>query len=241
MINSKSISITLVCLLLGLILSWQYRSIYDNTQAQTFQNKRLEDLKDELIMEKNNTDNLRKRNEELVNQVKEFENARGNINAYEQNLKKDLERAKIIAGLVSVRGAGVVITLDNNYEYSGTNDLLGKVTENDVLSVINELRATDAQAISINEERIVAMSEVRGAGGYIVVNGKRMKAPYTIKAIASPDKVENSLKMIGGLIENFQEYYKLKVTVEKKQDLLISKVKDDGSVIKINLLTPINK
>lgn len=228
----KNLSIVFVCIILGLLVSWQYRSIYDNNKIQSVQATRLEDLKDQLIVEKNNNDNLRKRNEELTKQISDYENAKGNIDLYEKNLKTELERARIIAGLTDVKGKGIVITLSNTD--------FGIVEESDLLTLINELKASDAQAISVNEERVVSSTETRVAGGTIVLNGIPMTSPFVIKAISDPTKLENSLRMIGGVVERLEQY-KLKITIEKKDNIVIPKVRDDGSVIKTDLLTPINK
>jgi len=42
------------------------------------------------------------------------------------------------------------------------------------LKLVNELRAAEAQAISINGERIVAMTEIRYADPYMVINGRQI-------------------------------------------------------------------
>jgi len=228
---SRNIAITIICIILGIILAWQYKSIDTNKKIESTQITRLEDLKDELIMEKNNNDNLRKRNEELLKINSEFENAKGSLDMYEKNIKLELERARIIAGITDVKGKGIVVTLDNSD--------LGQVEERDILDIVNEMRATDTQAISINEERIVAMSEIREAGAYIVINGKRLVRPFIIKAIADPQKVDNALKMVGGVLEKLQDLYKLKISIEKKEEIIIPKVRDDGSVVKIDLLKPL--
>jgi len=41
-----------------------------------------------------------------------------------------------------------------------------------ILTVLNELRAADVQALAVNDERIIATSEVRRVGSYMVVNGR---------------------------------------------------------------------
>jgi len=229
----RNIAITLVCVILGFMLSWQYNSLNHNQQAASSERKRAEDLKDELITEKKKNDDLRKRNEELEKEVMEYENARGDSNKTVEKLKQELERVRIIAGLVGVKGRGIIITIDNNGNAT--------VNDTDILDVINELRASDAQAISVNDERIVAMSEVRFAGSYIMINGRQMRAPFVIKAIADPDKVESALKMIGGVLEKLEVAYQLKVSVKTSDNIIIPKVRDDGTVIRTNLLTPIEQ
>lgn len=226
----RSIAITAICVLLGMIMAWQYKSIDYNEREKSLERKSLEELKDELIREQRNNENLSIRNVELEKENKEYENSKGDVTKETQILKHELERARIIAGLVDVKGKGVVITLDND---------LADVTESNLLNVVNELRASDAQAISINDERIVGSSEIREAGrAYIMINGKQMRAPFVIKAIANPDKLERALKLLGGVLDSLIEL-QIKVDVKKEDDITINKVRDDGSVIKTDLLTPI--
>jgi uncharacterized protein YlxW (UPF0749 family) len=226
----RNVAITLVCIILGTMLAWQYKSINFNLKAASLDNKRIEDLKDELILEKRNNDDLRNRNSELEKSNKEFENAQGQIDKTAEVINKELERARTIAGLTDVKGKGIIITLENTE--------LGQVDDSDILDVLNELRASDAQAISVNDERIIATSEVRVGGSYILINRKQTVAPFVIKAIADPDKLENSLKMLGGVIEKLNEY-QIKVTIIKSDNIVIPKVRDDGSVIKTDMLTPV--
>lgn len=227
---SRSIAITSVCVILGIMLAWQYGSINYNRQVASYQNKTLEDLKDELIMEKKNNEDLSKRLDELMTQNQKYESTRGNIDEQDKLLKQELERARVIAGLTDVKGKGVIVTLDKN-------DILS-VDDSDILNVLNELRAAGAQAISVNDERMVATSEVRVAGRYIMVNGKQMLPPFEIKAIADPQELDYALKMVGGVLERLEELYHLKVKVEKSDNIFIPKVRDDGSIIKTDLLAP---
>ena len=114
------------------------------------------------------------------------------------------------------------------------------MTESNLLNVVNELRASDAQAISVNGERIVALSEIREAGKkYFMINGKQVIAPFEIKAIADPQKLEHTLKMLGGVVSTLESIYQLKVDVKKVDDIVIPKVRNDGTVLKTDLLKPV--
>ena len=117
------------------------------------------------------------------------------------------------------------------------------VEEGDILDIINELRAIGAQEISVNEERVVATTEVRQVGNYedgtyIVINGVRMKPPFVIKAISDPEKIERSLTMIGGVVEKLEKFG-LKISIKQHDNIIIPKVRDDGSVLKYDMLTPV--
>jgi len=87
-VYKKNFAITMVCLILGLTIAWQYKSIYNNSTLETTQSKRLEDIKDELINEKNNNEKLRKRNEALLKEIKELEDSHGDTSTFENNLKR---------------------------------------------------------------------------------------------------------------------------------------------------------
>ena len=134
----------------------------------------------------------------------------------------------MLAGLVDVCGKGIIIKLSNT-EY-------GIVEQDDILKLLNELKASDVQALAVNGERIIATSEVREAGGYIVINGKQFLSPFEIKAIAPQDKIENALTMVGGILEQLKELYKLNVEVQRVDKVVIPKIRDDGSAFSIDML-----
>lgn len=228
MSNRENIVIAMICMLLGVALTWQLKSTYSNSKIDKNTTTRIEFLKDELIAAKSLNDSLRSRNEQLVNQIKEYEKDRGNQTAYERNLKRELERARMLSGLVDVEGKGIIIKLDNTY--------YNVVEQNDILKLLNELKASDVQALSVNEERIIATSEVREAGGYIIINGKQFLAPFEIKAIAPQDKVENALSMVGGIIEQLRDLYKLSVEIQRADKVIIPKIRDDGSAFNVDLM-----
>ncbi|MCX7746707.1 MAG: DUF881 domain-containing protein [Clostridia bacterium] len=238
--QGKNVAIALVCIILGAVISWQYKSIDYNQKNAMYENKRAEDLKDELLREKRNNDELTKRFRELERENKEYEDARGNINETVKKINKEIEKATIIAGLTQVKGKGIIVTVDNSNPIKiDENDSFSyEVTEENILNLLNELRASDAIAISINEERIIASSEVRKVDKNLLVNGRSLSPPFEVKVIADPDKLENSLRIIGGVLEQF-ESSQLNVNIKKSDEVIIPKVRDD--VIKTDLLTPISK
>lgn len=224
----RNLALTLVCVLLGIILSWQFRSINDNEKVAALENKRVEDLKTDLLNEQKKREELEKRNRELVETNSKFESAKYDVDKFTETLTDELKKAKMVAGLVDVKGKGVVLTLNNRgFVY---------VSATNLLDLVNELRAAEVRAITINDERIVAMSEVREAGNYVMVNGRRLSPPFVVKAIGDQDKLFYSLKMVGGILEELQN--KLNVTLERVDNVVIPKVRDDGTVIKYDLMTP---
>lgn len=226
---ARNIAMTVVCILLGIMLALQYKSINYNQSLATYENKRMNELKDDLIKLQEQKNSLQERLKELEKDNQTYANAKAGDSAAAQQLKDDLNKARIFAGLVDVKGKGIVVTLDNN--------AFIHVEDYDILNVVNELRAAGAQAISVNDERIVAMTEIREAGQYIMINGKQFEAPFVIKAISDPDDLERSLTLIGGVVEGLEEA-QLNVSIKKANEVVIKRFVNDGTSIKTNLLQP---
>ena len=136
--------------------------------------------------------------------------------------KSKLETARIEAGVSKVAGKGVEVTLnDSNVALQpDENPNLYVLHDEDVLKVLNELKASGAEAISINDQRLLATSEVRCVGPTILVNKtKRLAPPFVIYAIGDPVTMETSLRMRGGVIESLK-VWGIQVNV-KQQDRVV--------------------
>ena len=229
---TKTLAITLVCIILGIMLAWQYKSINYNQAMNSLQGKRMSELMDDLIKLQKQRTELQDRLKELEKENQIYETKTEGDSAALQQIKDNLQKARIFAGLIDVKGKGIIITLDNN-------EFLTALSDADILNIVNELRASGAQAISVNDERIVAMSEIRQAGNYIMVNGQQITPPYTIKAISDPSNLERSMRLLGGVLEPLEEY-QYKVELKQADEIIIRKFVDDGTVIKYDRLTPVN-
>lgn len=225
---TRNLAMTVLCILLGIMLALQYNSVNYYQSIAAYDNMRLEELKTELITLQNQKISLQGRLEELENENKTYAEVKAGDSEATQQIRNNLKKARIFAGLETVEGKGIIVTLDN---YS-----LVRVRDFDILNVVNELRASGAQAVSVNDERIVAMTEIREAGNYIMINGKQFKAPFTIKAIADPDDLERSLTILGGVLENLESEM-LNVSIKKSDEVVINKFIDDSTTIKTDLLT----
>ncbi len=224
---SRNISIALICVILGLALSWQFQSIKSNAKVMNLESQKKDDLVVKILNEQKNNENLRAKLSELQTQLDKFENARGNSDENLKLLTDEIQKLKTVAGLTDVKGRGVIVTF-------AKEDALN-VEDDDLLFVLNELRATDAQALAINDQRIIDTSEVRVAGGYIMVNGRHVTPPYVIKAIVDPDNAVNALNMIGGALEKIRVF--IDVGVEKSDSVEIPKISEE--LIKTNKLHPV--
>ena len=58
-----------------------------------------------------------------------------------------------------------------------------KVNSEDLIKLVNELKLAGAEAISINDERIINLTDIVDVNSYVIINGQRTESPFKIKAI----------------------------------------------------------
>ncbi len=167
--------------------------------------------------------NLVKSNLEVLERVKEYENGRENTGSVLNPMKKELKGMQMIAGLKPTSGPGIIIVLNDSDQEAGVNDNLDwfLIHDIDVLEVVNELRASGAEEISINDERVMPNTSIRCGGPTILIDGKRHATPYVIKAIGDPKALEASVLAPDSYID-LLEYNGIRVSVQKVEKLVIN-------------------
>ncbi len=144
-----------------------------------------------------------------------------------KELSDDLSKAQFLAGLTDVKGPGIVVTLNDSKKPASPMPAgftpPNLIHDTDIGSVINELKAAGAEAISVNDQRIVAVSPVRCAGPTIFVNNTPQTPPYVIKAIGNPRTLYTAIELPGGVTQAIRGYDPAMFTTQiAKQPLLVS-------------------
>ena len=225
MTNKKKISLFLgiMCFALTAGVCVQIKTV-KNTSSTVSQNYEENNLRAEVLKYKEKYDNLLEEIEKVDNELQqEIEKATENNSELEEDKNKINEGNKII-GLTEVTGQGVIITvadsdIDSNTVLN-TSDLL--VHDKDILKIVNELKNAGAEAISINEQRVVLTTPIICGGNIININGERIGSPFEIKAIGSPEALAN-LSRPGGYLSNLEEYRGIKISLKKMDNITIPK------------------
>lgn len=226
MLNKKYISIVLglMCFALTLGICIQIKTVSESNSTVS-QNYEENNLRSEVLKYKERYDNTIKEIDELDKQLDaKIDEATENNSELEEAQAQIKEGNKII-GLEEVTGPGVIITLsdsqlDPNTVFDPSTLLLHDL---DIVSVINELKNTGAEAISINEQRIVSTSSIQCGGAIININGERIGSPFTIKAIGLPESLANIDRTDGYLDLLRSEPYKIGVELKKSNNITIPK------------------
>ncbi|WP_031513431.1 DUF881 domain-containing protein [Desulfofalx alkaliphila] len=140
-----------------------------------------------------------------------------------RTIQRQLSTASIMAGVTPVTGPGIEVVLnDSNVVLQpGQNPNLYVLHDEDVLKVLNELKAAGAEALALNDQRMIATSEIRCTGPTILTNGnKRLAAPFVITAIGDPDTLYNALFMKGGVAEQLK-FWGIQVSAKKMKEVVI--------------------
>ena len=148
----------------------------------------IQDTKNEINLLNKETEELEKLIIVKEDQSKIFEGiANGDENIIDI-LTVELENNKTIAGFKEVEGSGIIIKMQDNMAEGafGEESNLDVIHDADVLRIINDLRRAGADAISINGQRVLSISEIKCGGPVIKVNSKSVAAPFFIKAIGDP-------------------------------------------------------
>ncbi|MFF8943770.1 DUF881 domain-containing protein [Streptomyces sp. NPDC014864] len=137
----------------------------------------------------------------------------------------------ILAGATAVHGPGVKLVVNdakeassggggNPRETSGFSDT-GRVRDRDMQRVVNGLWQSGAEAVSINGQRLTALSAIRAAGDAILVDNKPLVPPYTVLAVGDGDELSTRFQNSpdGLYLHALQENYGIRTSISTEGDL----------------------
>ncbi len=146
---------------------------------------------------------LREELEKQRAQLVSFQEAVARGQSLTRKLSQELQAVKNLAGLTAMKGPGIIIHLEDSKlsVAPGEDQEAFVVHDSDLLQIVNELRAAGAEAISINGQRLTAISEIRCSGGVIRINNVSVGSPFEIRAIGDPKALKSALTIRGGIVD----------------------------------------
>lgn len=219
------LAITIVSLFLGIILAIQFRTVNKSMGEGILPTQRAQELASELKKAQDERDSANKALDEAESKISQYEKGETEENVYAENLYKDLEKYRMLAGYVDLEGPGIVMEIQEpaadvqfGIEYSIADDL------EIILQIISVLNAADAEAISINDQRYTGFTEIEKAGNYgIEINGVSIDSPIVIKAIGDPNTLESALALKRGIVWTLEYYGDYTVQLNKEKNIEMPK------------------
>lgn len=208
-VNRNQLVVALLLCVLGLGLAIQVRQTSEDSALRGARQEDLVRILDELD---DRTTRLGDEKERLEKQRSGLENS---SNQAEEARKQTAERERqlgVLAGTVAAEGPGI------HFEIGDPSDA---VEADKLLDAIQELRAAGAEAIQINNVRVVAntyFSDEDGEG--VRVDGRKVSAPYRFEVIGKPQDLEPALNIPGGVVQTLRKE-QATVTIEQSDKIVV--------------------
>lgn len=218
-----TITIGIACFILVMIIFMQFKVVHE-TDITSIDTMRQADLQTELASWKAKYEEVEAKYEETSNTLKKYKEESTTDEEVKANLKEELENLQLILGKTDVEGKGIIITIKEGADPDN------KIDAESLLVIVNYLRDAGAEAISINEQRIVNQTDfalIRP--GFIKINSQRVVSPFIIKAIGDPDYLKSALIGTGGYQEELQAFGH-EVNIDEKNKVEIPKYNGDMNI-----------
>lgn len=224
--NRKTVMIIVMgfsMFLVGLLISFQLKNLNRQDSESFYENQDLLLIQDEVMALIRENNALSDENQKLSDYVNSLSDELAGDDIILQQIIDEKSSAEIFAGMTDVSGPGITIILDFGPDVP--------VKAGTVLLIVNELRAAGSIAISVQNERIVAMTEIRDVGTVnpqIMINGNQYSSvsPFTIKAVFQEDEVNRGIQLISDLAKQIDSYGS--ISVNSSENVLINGLSEDS-------------
>ena len=128
--------------------------------------------------------------------------------------QREIDQLKVFAAVSPAHGQGITVKIDGSFDDRAMSDL------------VNELRNAGAEAISVNDARVGPRSWFGpGPERTILLDGRQLNGPWTVRAIGSSDVVYVAITRTGGIEGQFELIYpRTRFTVSKESTLDVAAV-----------------
>ncbi|MBU3091517.1 DUF881 domain-containing protein [Clostridium sp. CM028] len=236
----SQISIGIVCVLLGFMISYQFKMIgKQNSAAVVDTNKNTPEIITENEQLKISKEVMQKKIDDLDAKTAKYEKTNMGDNEKSELLYKELEETRILTGQIEVEGQGIIVYIDPKSDIFGSNtENQQAINDVDLAHIVNELNSVGAEAISINDIRLTTRSGIRNAGNAIIINDERISYSkrVTIKAIGDKTRLEGAIKFPGTISQFLSSA--CDVTTNTVDKVVISKY---NKVYKFEYARPVEK
>ncbi|MER7520457.1 DUF881 domain-containing protein [Streptomyces sp. NPDC126499] len=192
-VTRAQLVVALLLFVLGLGLAIQVRSTSDNSALRGARQEDLVRILDELD---DRTQRLEDEKTRLEGQRSELETSSDQAEEARRQTQEKERQLGILAGTVAAEGPGITLTI---------TDSTGAIESDMLLDAIQELRAAGAEAIQVNDVRVVADSYFSGSGRDLRIDGTQVAAPYVFKVIGKPEDLEPALNIPGGVVQTLEK------------------------------------
>lgn len=154
-------------------------------------------LRDELLSLQGSYESLYKQLEDKQKELEETRQVAVSNNETDTQNESEIKNNQKLLGLTEISGPGYIITLDENREVN-SNEVLNisgyLVHEADLLSIVNELFNAGADAVSINDQRVVSTTSILCDGNILRINRRNGRSSNSNKSNRISRKIRTCIR-----------------------------------------------
>ncbi len=213
MFKKWQLTLTIAFIVLGLLLSLQFRTYraYRNdlgsqsTETLAAMAKNLNSQYYELFQEVGDLSAQQKLIEKNAAQDKDVAAA----------MQIEMEKLNIANGYTPVKGAGLTVTIPPE-----TNGAFGYM---DVIDIVNEIWNAGAEAVAVNNIRVNGFTSILADEDYtrIHVNGQKLDFPIVISAIGEPGTLDKGIAIPRGVIDGLRIERNIPLEIKQEEHLVL--------------------
>lgn len=178
--------------------------------------------------------NLREDNIEKKDKIENYEKSYTKNGKILDDMKAQINDYEMFIGLKKIEGPGIILKINDgttNALEENTDEINSKLLhDNDMALVLNELRAAGAEAISVNNHRIVPWSGVICSWAFLGFDDGGMEyAPFNIYVIGDPEKLKAALLEDGSHVKQLM-FRKLYVDIQEIDQIIMPPTTASGNV-----------
>lgn len=178
--------------------------------------------------------NLREDNIEKKDKIRNYEKSYTKNDKILDDMKAQINDYEMFIGLKKIEGSGIILKINDgttNALEENTDEINSKLLhDNDMALVLNELRAAGAEAISVNNHRVVPWSGVICSWAFLGFDDGGMEyAPFNIYVIGDPEKLKAALLEDGSHVKQLM-FRKLYVDIQEIDQIIMPPTTASGNV-----------
>lgn len=222
-----TITIGIVCFLLAMVIFMQFKVVQEKEEANIDTMQEAE-LRQQLANWKTKYEETKEKYDKTIESINTYKEESLTDNKTKETLELELENLELALGKTNVEGEGITITLSEKKQNElADEEEVVPIKAEDLIYMVNYLKDAGAEAISINDERVVNTTYLVDVGNSIKINGKYLRSNvYTIKAIGNGSYLESSIFGKGGYAEQLSTTG-INAKIEKSNKIQISKYSDE--------------
>ena len=184
---AHSLVLLLPAVLFGLLVSVQWRTQAERNELTVRYNTPLLDAAKTLQNEQNT---LKAQLADLRAELDRIQTNASTQSGAAKELQAGIDALKVVAGLNERTGDGVEVVLDDARGTVAAKDIEKSICHNtDLTDIVNQAWRGGAEAIAVNDERIVGSSSIYCVGSTIMVNGTLMSPPFKVIVIGPQNEL----------------------------------------------------